>query len=311
LKGRYYWERRSPESLEKSKNYFSEAIARDPNYAMAYVGLADYYNVVTDYSPIPAREAAPKARAAAEKALAIDDSLPEAHNAMAAAYWSLLDFGQSEREFQRTLQLNPNYSNAHHWYGLLLCWTARSGEGLPHLRRAVELDPLNLQYNANLGQGLAVDKQFDAAIEQLKKTLDMDANFFNAHGQLRVAYRDTGKYDLWLQEWQKADAISEDREDGAMAKEVAEVYAKAGYAAAAKRSAELLEQLAKRHYVDPAFVGYEYAYTGDKEQTFAWLQKAAAERSGGLQVIKIARPLDPWRSDPRYVAIVKGMGLEP
>ena len=138
LKGRYYWERRSPESLEKSKDYFSEAIARDPGYAMAYVGLADYYNVVTDYSPIPASEAAPKARAAAEKALAIDDSLPEAHNAMAGAYWSLLKFGESEREFQRTLQLNPNYSNAHHWYGLLLCWTARCGEGLPHLRRAVE-----------------------------------------------------------------------------------------------------------------------------------------------------------------------------
>jgi len=311
LKGRYYWERRMPDSLEKSRDYFSQAIAKDPGYAMAYVGLADYYNVVTDYSPIPAREAAPKAKAAAEKALAIDDSLPEAHNAMAAAYWSLLAFGQSEREFQRTLQLNPNYSNAHHWYGLLLCWTGRSGEGLPHLRRAVELDPLNLQYNANLGQGLAVDKQFDAAIEQLKKTLEMDANFFNAHGQLRVAYRDMGKYDLWLQEWQKVDAISEDREDGEIAKEVAEIYAKDGYAAASKRSAELLEQMAKRHYIDPTFVAYEYAYAGNKEQTFVWLQKAAEERSAGLQVIKVTRSLDPWRNDPRYVAIVKGMGLEP
>jgi Tfp pilus assembly protein PilF len=309
LKGRYYWERRSPESLEKSKDYFSEAIARDPGYAMAYVGLADYYNVVTDYSPIPASEAAPKARAAAEKALAIDDSLPEAHNAMAGAYWSLLKFGESEREFQRTLQLNPNYSNAHHWYGLLLCWTARCGEGLPHLRRAVELDPLNLQYNANLGQGLAVDKQFDAAIEQLKKTLEMDPNFFNAHNQLRSAYRDMGKYDLWLQEWGKSAAISGDQEDATNVKEVARVYAESGYAAAAKRSAELQEQLAKRHYIDPSIVGYEYAYTGNKEQTFAWLQKAAAERSSSLQLIKIIRPLDPWRTDPRYEAIVKGMGL--
>jgi eukaryotic-like serine/threonine-protein kinase len=309
LKGRYYWERRSPESLEKSKDYFSEAIARDPGYAMAYVGLADYYNVVTDYSPIPASEAAPKARAAAEKALAIDDSLPEAHNAMAGAYWSLLKFGESEREFQRTLQLNPNYSNAHHWYGLLLCWTARCGEGLPHLRRAVELDPLNLQYNANLGQGLAVDKQFDAAIEQLKKTLEMDPNFFNAHNQLRSAYRDMGKYDLWLQEWGKSAAISGDQEDATNVKEVARVYAESGYAAAAKRSAELQEQLAKRHYIDPSIVGYEYAYTGNKEQTFAWLQKAAAERSSSLQLIKIVRPLDPWRTDPRYEAIVKGMGL--
>jgi serine/threonine protein kinase len=153
LKGRYQWERRTPESLAQAKNYLQQAIGRDPNFALAYVGLADYYNVISDYSPIPAKDAALLGREAAKKALAIDDSLTEAHLAIAGAEWTGLNFPEAEREFQRTLELNPNFANAHHWFGLFMCWTNRSSEGLPHLRRAVELDPLNLQFNANLGKG--------------------------------------------------------------------------------------------------------------------------------------------------------------
>ena len=311
LKGRYYWERRTPESLEKSKDYFNQAIAHDANYALAYVGLADYYNVVTDYSPISASEAAPKGEVAAKKALAIDDSIAESHTALAAAYWTLLDFSQSEREFQRALELNPQHGNAHHWYGLMLCWIARCSEGLPHLRRAVEFDPLNLQFNANLGQGLAVDRQYETAVDQLKKTLDMDPNFANAHAQLRVAYRDMGKYDLWLEEWRKSATAFNDQDDLAILNEVAHAYAQSGYAAASKRNSELQEQLARRRYVDPALVAYEYAYAGDKDKAFTWLEKAASEKSSALQVIKTARSLDKWRSEPRYLAILKSMGLPP
>ena len=311
LKGRYYWERRTPESLEKSKDYFSQAIAADPNYALSYVGLADYYNVVTDYSPIASRDAAPKAQAAAQKALAIDDSLVDSHTAMAAAYWNLLDFAQSEREFRRALEINPDYTNAHHWFGLFLCWQARCSEGLPHLRRAVELDPLNLQYNANLGQGLENAKQYDAAIEQLKKTLDMDPNFANAHGQLRNAYREMGKYELWLEEWRKNAELTDDGEDRAIAEEVTKVYGRSGYLAASKLSAQLEEKLAKRRYVDPAVLAYEYAFADQKEQALAWLEKAAAEKSGSLQVVKIVPSLDKWRSDPRYLAVLKQIGLPP
>jgi len=170
LKGLYHWERRTPESLEKSKDYFNQAIQRDPNYALAYVGLADYYNVVSDYSPVPDSEAGPRARVAAEKALAIDDSLAEAHASLAAAHWSMLEFAAAEKEFQRALELNPNYANAQHWYGLFLSWDARHSDAISHLRRAVELDPLNLQYNANLGQALGDARQYDVGVEQLKKT---------------------------------------------------------------------------------------------------------------------------------------------
>ena len=155
LKGLYDWEKRTPETLEQAKDYFNQAIDKDPAYAMAYVGLANYYVAVPDYSPIPEGEAAPKAKAAAEKALAIDPASAEAHAALAGALWSLFDFSAAEAEFQRALELNPNLGNAHHWYGLFLSWQSRNAEAISQLRRAVELDPLNLQYQANLGQVLA------------------------------------------------------------------------------------------------------------------------------------------------------------
>ena len=311
IKGRYYWERRTPETLEKSKDYFGQAIAKDPSYALAYVGLADYYNVVTDYSPVPAQDAAPKAQAAAQKALAIDDSLAESHTALAAAYWTLMDYAGADREFQRALELNPKYGNAQHWYGLMLCWIARCSEGLSHLRRAVELDPLNLQFNANFGQGLAVDRQYEAAVEQLKKTLDMDPNFGNAHSQLSSAYRDMRKYDLWLEEWKNAATAFNNQDDLTIQKEVQRVYTESGYAAAAKRNAELQEHLAKRRYVDPSSIAYEFAQAGNKEKTFLFLEKATKEKSAGMQVVKIVPALDPWHSEPRYLAILKDIGLPP
>jgi serine/threonine protein kinase/Tfp pilus assembly protein PilF len=309
LRGRYQWERRTPDSLEQAKNYFQQAIARDPNYALAYVGLADYYNVVTDYSPIPAREVVPKARAAAEKALAIDDSLAAAHLAIAAAEWGALNFAEAEREFQQTLALDPNSGNAHHWYGLFLSWLARPEEGLLHLRRAVALDPLNLQYQSNLGQGLSNARQYAAAVEQLKKTIEMDPNFAQAHGQLANIYRVMGRYDLAVEEFKQANRLFNDQEELAIWEAVSRVYAKSGSKAALTREIQLHVQLSKRRYVDPASIAYSYAELGDKEQTFAWLSKALAERSSGLESVKIVVAIDSWRSDPRHVDLLKKMGL--
>ncbi len=177
LKGRYQWERRTRESLEKSRQYFEQAIARDPNYAMAYVGLADYYIVLPDYAPVPNGEAPPKARAAAQKALAIDDSLAEAHAAVAGALQASFDWNDAVREFRRALELNPNDGNAHQWLGLTLSWMGRSDEAITELKRAVELDPLNLKYNSNLAQVYRNARRYDLALEQHRKTLEMDPNF--------------------------------------------------------------------------------------------------------------------------------------
>jgi eukaryotic-like serine/threonine-protein kinase len=309
LKGLYYWEKRTPETLDKAKDYFSQAIERDPAYAMAYVGLANYYVAAPDYGPIPENVAAPKAKAAAEKALAIDLSSAEAHAALGGSLWSLFDFSAAETEFKRALEINPNLAHAHHWYGLFLSWEARHSEALAHLRRAIELDPLNLQYQSNFGQVLANAGQTDVAVEQLKKTLEMDPNFAYAHVELRNIYRDVGKFDLSLEEWKKAATLDNDREEITIAAGAAEAYAKSGTKAAIAREIELKKDLAKRRYVDPTEIAYLYALLGDKEQTFAWLDKARAEKAAGLEPVKIVHALEQWHSDPRYVALLKELGL--
>ena len=309
LKGLYYWEKRTPETLDKAKDYFSQAIERDPAYAMAYVGLANYYVAAPDYGPIPENVAAPKAKAAAEKALAIDPSSAEAHAALGGALWSLFDFSAAEAEFKRALEINPNLAHAHHWYGLFLSWEARHPEALAHLRRAIELDPLNLQYQSNFGQVLANAGQTEVAVEQLKKTLEMDPNFAYAHVELRNIYRDMGKYDLSLEEWKKASTLDNDREEITIAAGAAEVYAKSGTKAAIAREIELRKELAKRRYVDPTEIAYLYALLGDKEQTFAWLDKARAEKTAGLEPVEIVHALEQWHGDARYVALLKDLGL--
>ena len=271
--------------------------------------MADYYVAAPDYEPIPENEAAPKAKAAAEKALAIDGSSADAQAALAAANWSLFNFADAEAEFRRALELNPNLANAHHWYGLFLSWENRDQEAMAHLHRAIELDPLNLQYNSNLGQLFCSAHQYDACIDQLKKTLEMDANFAYAHAMLRQAYRLTGKDDLAMEEWKKSAALSNDQEELRIAEDVAKVYAESGLRASVERELELQKQLAKRRYVDPTAIAEDYAYLGDKEQTFAWLEKARAEKAGGLESIKIYHSLDQWHNDPRYIALLKELGL--
>ena len=311
LKGIYYWGKRTPESLEKSKDLFNQAILRDPSYAMAYVGLADYYNVVSDYSPIPESEASVGALIAAKKALAIDNKLAEAHASLAAALWSIFEFSEAEKEFKRALEINPNYANAHHWYGLFLSWDARHADGISHLRRAVELDPFNLQYNSNLGQAFGNAHQFDAAIEQFNKTFEMDPNFGQAHNQLARVYYATGRYEQWLEESRKTYTLFNDSEMLAIFEEMSRVYSKSGLKPALVRQVEMTEALAKKRYVDPAIIAYAYADIGDKDKTFFWLNKAVAEKAASLDPIKITADMDAFRSDPRYLDILKRMGLTP
>jgi TolB-like protein/Tfp pilus assembly protein PilF/predicted Ser/Thr protein kinase len=309
LKGRYYWEKRTQDSLEKAKDYFNQAIEKDPNYALAYVGLADYYDVLPDYAPASVGETMPKARAAAQKALAIDDTLPEAHATLADSYESSWDWAAAEREFRRALELNPNYANAHKLYSLYLSMLGRHQEALAEIKRAVELDPLNLKYNDNLGQEYAAGRQYDLAIEQFKKVIEMDPSFASVHLNLAFTYFDTGRYDQWLAEWKKAADLSNDKEEAAIANQVAKVYGRSGIHAALIKSVELFKQLANRRYVDPGNIGYLYAKLGDKDQAFAWLEKAYEEKAGSIQGIKIVPPMDSLRTDPRYIDLLKRIGF--
>jgi len=309
LKGRFYWQKRTQESLEKSKEFFSQAIEKDPNYALAYVGLADYYYVLADYAPVPAAAQTPKARAAAQKALAIDDSLAEAHAVLGGTSQDLWEWDAAEREYQRAIELDPNNSTARHWYGQFLDGMGRFDDALAQYKHALGLDPLNLTLNTNVA-GIYEDKgQYDQALDQFKKAFEIDPSFASAHSNLSRLYRNLGKYDLYLEEWRKAATLYKDPDQLSICEEVTRVYAKSGFRAAESRNLDLLKQLAQRRYVDPAILAYESAMVGDKEQVFFWLEKAYSEKSGALQGIKVAKPLDPFRSDPRYIDLVKRMGL--
>ena len=310
LKGRYYWEKRTKETLDKSHDYFNQAIARDPAYALAYVGLADYWSVISDYAPIPASEALPQAKAASQKALSLDPNLPTAHLALASAYEDGWEWAAAEREYQRTLELDPNLSNAHHWYGFYLSDLGRSQEAIAHLKRAVELEPFNLQYNANLGLGLIQAHLYDQAVEQEKKTLEMDPNFANAHAYLSFAYLWLKRYDERLAEWNKSATLFGIPEDIAVEQAAERGYAKGGFQGAERAALdEMLKQKARGYYQDPAWIAYSFAALGDKEQTFRWLDTGLAERSRGMRIIKVHPALDPFRSDSRYRAILQRMGL--
>ncbi len=311
LKGLYQWGKRTPESLEKARDYFQQAIEKDPGYAMPYVGLASYYVSAPDYEPLRRTETAPKAIAAAEKALTIDDTLADAHAAIASASQDLWDWEHVEKEFRRALELNPNQVIAHQWYGLYLSAIGRNEEALVHFKRALELDPLNLTAHTNLATGYENARQYEQALEQFKQTLEIDPNYAGAHANLSQTYLDMGKYDLWLQEWIKAATLANDREDLAIAEEVARSYSKGGYRAAVSRDIELRKQLAQRRYVDAGVIGYDYAALGDKDQTFSWLEKAYSEKAGSLGYLKATTLMDSLRTDPRYIDLLKRIGLPP
>ncbi len=310
LKGRYYWEKRTQDSLAKAKDYFDQAIERDPNYALAYVGLADYYFVLSDYAPVSIAETTPKVRAEAEKALAINANLADAHNALAGAYWNDWKWEDAEREFKRALELNPNYANAHHWYGLFLSWNGRGDEAITQMKQALALDPLNLRFNTNLGQAYWNARKDDIALEQLKKTVELDPNFADVHGYLSYVYKITGKYDLWLEEWKKATTLNSDRELSAIADEVQKTYQRSGYRAAVLKHIELLRQLSKHRFVDPGDIAAAYAAIGDTDNCFLWWNKAVDAKSEDPEWIRVSREMDPYRSDPRYAALLKRLGWQ-
>jgi len=310
LKGRYYWEKRTRESLEKAKEYFKQAIDKDPSYALAYVGLADTHFVISDYAPVSINETTPNIRAYAEKALALVPELAEAHTALAGAYWNEWKWDESEREFQKALKLNSNLADAHHWYGLLLAWLGEHPEeAIAEIRRAVELDPLNLRFNTNVGQALWLARHDQLAVEQIQRTIELDPTFADAHDLMAVIYRSQGKYELWLSERKKTVALTKDEEESDIADAAEKEYRRSGFRGAVLKIIALKTELRKRRYEDPGKIAMECAVIADKDAAFRWLDKSVEERSGAVQNIRTWREFDNLRSDPRYKAILIKMGL--
>ena len=308
LKGRYYWSKRTAEGLTQGVDYFEKAIANDPSYAPAYAGLADCYNMLVIYSRFSPNEGFPKARDAAVRALEIDDSLAEAHTSLAFVKFRFeWQWAEADREFNRAIELNPNYASAHQWYSNYLAAMGRVREALAEAKRTQELDPLSLITNTHQGFIFYFAKQYDAAIERCKKAIELDPNFFAAHRYVGLAYAQKGMYDDAIAEFQKAVSLSGG--SGLMKAELANVYGVAGKRAEAEQILEELKQSARQRSGSGYLFALIYAGLGDTDKAFESLEQAYEERAEFLVYLNVDPRMQGLRSDPRFADLIRRMGL--
>ena len=308
LKGRYCWNRRSEEGLTKAVDYFNQAISSDPEFAAAYSGLADAYSILGAYGAVSPKDAFLSSKAAAGRALEIDETLAEAHTSLAWASF-LFDWNWpvAEREFERAIELDPNYATAHFWRGVYMTSMGRISEALLEMHRAQELDPLSLPIVAIGGWIFCLARQYDRAIEQAKKAIIMDPNYALAHGYLGMALEHTGMLKEAIAEFQKGFTLS-----GGLPIYLAlmgHTNAVAGEKHKAEETLHELKKLSKRRYVSAMEVALVYAGLRDTRAAFAWLQKAYDERARLPLFLKMDPAFESLRSAPRYQELLSRIGL--
>jgi TolB-like protein/DNA-binding winged helix-turn-helix (wHTH) protein/Tfp pilus assembly protein PilF len=308
LKGRYFWSKRTADGLKVALAYFNQAIEEDPNYAQAYSGLADTYALLGDwqYATMTPKEAYPKAKAAALKAVTLDNALGEAHNSLAFLLdgfdWDLDSGG---KEFRRAIELNPGYATGHHWYAWHLALLGRYDEAIAEMKKAESVDPLSLIINADLAELLVLAHSYDEAIGQSRKTIEMDPNFAMAHDQLAEAYLQKHMYAEAIPELQKAVQLSSG--SPMCLANLARAYAFSGQRDEATALLSDLKTSSTPGFSHASEVAAIYASLGDKDQAMNWLEKGYAERFNPGVLI---RPrFDPLRSDPRFQRLVQRVGL--
>ncbi len=303
LKGRHLWNRRTKDALEQAVEYFEQATKLDPEYALAYSGLADAYLLLGSYDLMPREEADQKARAAAEKALELDEALAEAHTSLGQTLRRSWDWEGEEREYLRAIELNPNYATAHQWYATLLAALGRLDEALHEVHRAEELDPVSHAISATVAQVLAQAREYDAAIEQLHKTLELEPNFFSANAWLAFLQAERGNYSEAEQAAQKVIELRPD--DPEVRLILAPLFVVSGQR---DKALELLGPLKERG-ADPGAMGFLYTVLGEHDQAFEWLERAVTERSSSVFHLKVSPFLDPLRSDPRFDDLLRQMNF--
>ncbi len=308
LKGRYFWNKRTANGLKVALAYFNQAVEEDSKYAQAYSGLADTYALLGDwqYAVMTPKEALPKAKLAAMKALELDDTLSEAHNSLAFCLEGFdWDFESAGKEFRRAIELNPGYATAHHWYSWHLSLVGRNTEAIAEMRKAENLDPLSLIINADLAELLLIAHLPDESIQQSRKTLEMDANFALAHNQMGQGYLEKHMFGEAIAEIQKAIQLSGD--SPTFTANLARAYAASGQKAEAM---EQLNDLKKRSASDDPHsseIAMIYAALGNNGEAMTWLDRSYEQRfNPGV----LLRPgFDPLHSDPRFQELVRRIGL--
>ena len=306
LRGRFFWNKRTGQNLNKAADYFSQAIAADPNYALAYVGLADAYVLMPFYGAGGPQDCYPKAKAAAEKALELDNSLAEAHTSLAQVFCYHLELHPAVREFERAIELNPNYPTAHQWYGSsALTALGQFDKAIAEVKRAIELDPLSLVINTDLGNTLYRARRYDDAIAQMRKTLEMDPGFYYAHWNLGSALAAKGALGPAIEEYQKARSLND---DPSMLGLLGRALAVSGNRTEAMKILEQLNTISKERYVSAYSFALVHLGLGDKDEALRYLEKAYEDRAGELlRYIRVDPLFDPLRGDPRFEALVQNI----
>jgi len=309
IKGRYFWNKRTKEGFKKGVEYFEQAIEEDPSYTLAYAGLADCYNLLGDYIYLPPKEAFPKAKEAALKALSIDNTLAEAHTSLAfvlSCYdW---DWEGAEREYNHAIELNPGYAITHLWYAHFLANLKRHDEAIAEIKRAQELDPLSLIINNEVGHIFYKARQYDKAIEAFQKTLEMNPEFWKTQHDLAFTYLQKGMYGEAIKKIQKAKEFSK----GLVLYHdilIGTAYVRMGKIEEARKVLHNLLEGSKQVYVLPSIADIYFAL-GENDQGFKWLERAYEERLPWMKALKIDPAYDNVRSDPRFKALLKKMNLE-
>jgi DNA-binding winged helix-turn-helix (wHTH) protein/tetratricopeptide (TPR) repeat protein len=304
LKGRYNWNKATEEGLWKAIDFFNRAIAADPRYALAYVGVADAYTSLDWYGVLSTGQSNPHAKAAAQKALEIDDALAEAHASLAMAKQYEWDWSGAEKEYERAIELSPSYAAAYQWYGIYLTLMGRFDEALAHMDRAQELDPISLSISGQKALVLQCARRYDEAIDQCLKTLEVEPGQVEARFCLAMTYALKGLLEEAIAEYQKLPGNNPDFK--AM---LGHAYAVSGRRAEARAILDELKKLSKLRYIPPFWVAMVHIGLGDKSEALSWLEKACEDPDDSLAAVKVFPFCDPLRSDVRFTEVLRRMGL--
>ncbi len=307
LKGRFYWNKRDEENLRKAIEQFKAAAEKDPNFALAYVGLADCYALLPEYTATPSGEALPQAKAYADRALQIDDSLGESHISLANVYSLTWAWEKADSEFKRGIELNPNYATGHKWYGLQLATLNRYDEALVELKRAQELEPLSISINLNVADVYFAKGDIDSAVEQIRKTIDLDPNWYYPHQYLGLGYLKQGRNAEALTEAEKSVELS--KRHSIPLGVLGYIYSQTGKRKEALGIAEELKQRFGKRQANGYDLARVFVGLGDKDQAFAWLEKDFQAHSSLLPYWLGWPPLNSLRDDPRFKDLHKRMGV--
>jgi tetratricopeptide (TPR) repeat protein len=309
LQGRFFWNKRSEEGLKTAIKYFEQAIENDPHYALAWAGIADSYSLLGEFGNIPRKELYPKAQAAADKALEIDNRLAEVHTSLASLLMlTKWDWVNSAKEFKLALELNPNYATAHHWYSQWFLNMGRLEESLRMISRAAELDPVSQAIHKDKGMALYYNRQYDEAIEMARKTLELDPNYAAAHRLLSLAYQGKKEFDKAIVENEKWGALTRNKVETTVA--LAQLYAVSGQREEAKR---LIEDVKRDKLVIEQIhrgLALVYAALGENDSAFECLERSYERHEESILSLKVDPKVDPLRSDPRFVTLLKKIGIE-